>query len=75
MKESIEAKVKEIIDYILSKNPKDISYNEYRILDAKLASIKYDEEQKEKNKKMFELMGSAFMVPSGTTLPDPVKED
>lgn len=74
MKDAIEVKIKEIIDYILSKDPKDISYNEYRILDGKLASIKYEEEQKDRNKKMFELMGSAFASPSGSTLPEPTTE-
>ncbi len=64
MKEKIEKKLNEIIDYIISKNPADITYNEYRILDNCLNHIKYDEEQKEKSKKMIEAMTSALTFPS-----------
>lgn len=80
MKEKIEAKVAEIIDAIIAKSPEDISYNEYRILDSKLASLRYEEEQKQHNKEMAELVGKAFStcscsMPVNTSLPEEVKED
>ena len=39
MKEKIETKVHEILDYILAKDASQISYNEYKILDNKLKNI------------------------------------
>ena len=78
MKEKIEAKINEILDNIMAKDAKDISYNEYRILDAKLSSIKYEEEQEARNKEMGELMAKTFSRGFGmpaAPLPDPVKED
>ena len=56
MREKIEAKINEIIEHIISKNVHDITYNEYRILDSKLATIKWEEENKAKNKELTELM-------------------
>ena len=56
MKEKIEAKIAEIIEHIISKDVTDISYNEYRILDAKLGVLKWEEEQRTKNKELTELM-------------------
>lgn len=81
-KDKINKKIDDVIEYIISKEPKDITYNEYRILDSKLMSIKYEEEQKAKNKEMSELWakamsnsiwgGSYCCTPS---LPESVKED
>ena len=56
MREKLQSKLDEVIEYILSKDAKDITFNEYRILDNKLSSIKYEEEQKEKNKELFDAM-------------------
>lgn len=56
MKEKIEAKLNEIIESIISKDAGDITYNEYRILDNRLSTIKYEEERQEKNREMAELM-------------------
>lgn len=76
LKEKIEAKVTDIIMDIIAKDPKDITYNEYRILDAKLISIKFDEEQKDRNKKMAELMASSVCgFGSPMPLPEPTEEE
>lgn len=81
MKDKIIAKIDEVIETIIAKNPKDITYNEYRILDSKLISIKYEEEQEAKNKEMSELWAKAMSngIWGGSCctpcLPDPVKED
>lgn len=80
-KDKIKAKIDDVIEHIISKDPKDISYNEYRILDAKLTSIKWEEEQASKNKEMSELWAKAMSngIWGGSCctpcLPDPVKED
>lgn len=81
-KDKIKVKIDDVIEYIISKEPKDITYNEYRILDSKLSSIKWEEEQAAKSKEMAELWSKTlgnniFSGFGGTTsyLPDPVKED
>ena len=60
MKEKLEAKVNEIIEAIMAKDVKDITYNEYRILDNKLSAIKYEEESKRKNEELTALMAKTF---------------
>ena len=80
-KDKIKAKIDDVIEYIISKEPKDITYNEYKILDSKLMSIKYEEEQKAKNKEMSELWAKAMSnsIWGGScctpNLPESVKED
>ena len=79
MKEKIEAKIDEVLDYIMSKDASEISYNEYRILDNKLASIKWETEKKEKDKEFAQLMSKTLGYGLGssmpTPLPEPTKED
>lgn len=82
LKDKINKKIDEVIEYIIGKDTKDITYNEYRILDSKLSSIKWEEEQAAKSKEMAELWSKTlgnniFSGFGGTTsyLPDPVKED
>ena len=60
MKERLEQKINEVIENILSKDAKDVTYNDYRILDNKLASIRYAEEQKTRNEEMNTLMTKAM---------------
>ena len=76
MREQIEKKLEEVISNILEKDAKDITYNEYRILDSKLQGIKYEEETKKRNaeyaKRMSELMTSCMgcSAPMPEVLPD-----
>ena len=80
-KDKIKVKIDDVIEYIITKEPKDITYNEYRILDSKLMSIKYEEEQKAKSKEMSELWAKAMSnsIWGGScctpNLPESVKED
>jgi len=78
MKEKIENKISEIIDHIVSKDANDISYNEYRILDNKLSSIKWEEEKSKNSKEMAEMLaktlGNGFTSIAPAPLPDS-KED
>lgn len=66
MKRKIENKLIAIVDYISSKNPKDITKDEYDILSAELKRIVYNEEMKERNKKIAETMGSMIGVGFGS---------
>ena len=42
MKERIEAKISDIVERILAKDPEDISYDDYHILESKLMSIRIE---------------------------------
>ena len=80
MKEKINNKINEVIEHILSKKVENITYNEYRILDNKYASLKWEEEQKGRNKEIAEMIAKTFgnsccCTAPGTPLPDPVPED
>ena len=66
MKRKIENKLISIVDYISSKNPKDITKDEYDILSEELKRIVYNEEMKERNKKIAETMGSMIGVGFGS---------
>lgn len=73
MKEKIEAKIDEIIDYIITKDPSEITYNEFRILDARRSAICYEVEMKRRQEEMIELTSKVFapsITPPGP-LPDP----
>lgn len=75
MREKIEKKINEIIEAIITKDVKDISYNEYRILDNKLCSIKYEEETKQKNAEFTALMAKAFTSGMSSYIPTPLPEE
>ena len=76
MREKIEKKITDIIDFIISKDVDKITYNEYRILDNKLSSMKFEEENKERNKHFAEMMASTFAGSFGgpTPLPESTEE-
>lgn len=75
MKEQIEAKITEIIEAIIAKDVKDITYNEYRILDNKLCSIKFEEESKRKNEELASLMAKTFTSGMSSCVPTPLPEE
>ena len=76
MREKIEKKITDIIDFIISKDVDKITYNEYRILDNKLSSMKFEEESKERNEHFAEMMASTFAGSFGgpTPLPESTEE-
>ena len=77
MRKRIENKINEIIEAIIEKSPAEITYNEYRILDAKLRDIKWETEQKQKSEEMMQFMTRNIFNSSSsapTPLPDS-KED
>lgn len=63
MRQKIETKISEIVDSIIAKPADAVTKDEYDILASELRRAIYDEETKEKNKKLAEAMGS--MIGSG----------
>ena len=56
MKETIEIKIKELVDYIASKPIEEVTLDDYTILTNELKDIRYMESQFGQNKRMAELM-------------------
>ena len=56
MKDKIEKKIAEIIDYIIKKPAKEISLDDYTILQNELNGIRNQEAQIGNSKRMAELM-------------------
>lgn len=61
MKERIEKKLEERIEYILNKNAEEITSEEFKILDLKLSNMKYEETKEERDKEFAELI-SKIMI-------------
>lgn len=61
MKERIEKKLEERIEYILNKNVEEITSEEFGILDLKLSNMKYEETKEERDKEFAELI-SKIMI-------------
>ena len=79
MRERIEEKINEVIEFILAKSPEDITYGEYRILDCREKDLRFLEEQKLRNEEMGHMMAKAFggsFCLSSSGLPEPdIKEE
>lgn len=79
MLEKIEHKIDSIIETILAKDPRHVTYSEYKILDCRAKDIRFLAEQKQKSEEMTQMMiktlGCGFGI--GTTpLPEPnIKEE
>lgn len=56
MKEKIESKINEVLEAIMAKDARAITYNEYRILDNRLSALKWEADRETKNKELTELM-------------------
>ena len=56
MKEIIEAKISELVDYISSKPVGEVTLDDYAILTNELKDIRYRESQIGQSKRMAELM-------------------
>jgi hypothetical protein len=72
MKEKIENKINEVIEAIIEKDAKEVTYNEYRILENRYSFLKYEEEQRERNKKLVNVITDTF---SSLQLPQPLPEE
>lgn len=65
MKERIEAKIEEIIDYIIEKDAAEIDPNDYFILDAALKDIRAKEAQEESNRRWRDTIAQLGFTPFG----------
>lgn len=66
MKEKLQNKIDEVIENILAKDAKKITYNEYYILDNKLSNLKYEEEQETRRGELAEMMAKTFSYGIGS---------
>lgn len=57
MKESIEAKIEEIVEHIINKHVEDVTLDDYTILTNELREIKNKESQAVNGQRMAELIG------------------
>ena len=62
MKEKIETKIGQIIDYIISKPEKDITADDYMILASEVRDIRFRESEAASKERMEQLMVSALPV-------------
>ena len=65
MKEKIEAKITEIVDYIAGKPVAEVTLDDYTILKSELEAIRAVESREDSSKRMAELMAHAFPVSGG----------
>ena len=77
MKERLKEKIDEVINHILDKDVRDMTYSDYKILDAEYKDIVYKEEQAKRNEEFKETFFKAFSgmnsVPG--SLPEPTIDD
>ena len=59
MKEKIETKIAEIVDFIVSKPVEGVTLDDYTILNNELKDIRFRESQAGQNKRMAELLALA----------------
>lgn len=65
MKDKIESKIAEIVNYIVEKPVSNISKEDYDILSSELRRIKYEADMEQKNKKFAELMSTTLSTGFG----------
>jgi hypothetical protein len=57
MKEAIETKIEELVNYIINKRVEDVTLDDYTILTNELKEIHSKESQEANGQRMAELMG------------------
>lgn len=60
MKEQIKEKLDKRIEYILTKDVKEITPEEFMALTSKLSQIEFEESKEERNKEYVEIMTKLF---------------
>ncbi len=60
MEDKIKTKIDEVIETILAKDAKDISYSEYCIIKSRYDQLKYEKEQEDRNKKLRDAVIDSF---------------
>lgn len=69
LKERLEWKIEKVINAILDKDPKNITYNEYRILDRRLEQINYEEYRKKHSMDYMKTLSSLMDSCASPVLP------
>lgn len=67
MKEKLENKIDDVLNYIINKPVEEITHEDYGILSSELRDIRFREGEAERSRKMAELMANA-MAPSACAL-------
>ena len=65
MKERIQGKIVDIVDYIIRKPVSEVTLDEYTVLTNELKGIELRESQAENGKRMAELVAMATAHPAG----------
>jgi hypothetical protein len=65
MKEKIEKKIEEIIDYIISKPEEKITTDDYMILASEVRDIRFREHESVKEERMEQLLSVGFPAIGG----------
>lgn len=65
MKEKLESKIEEVLDYIISKPVENVSHEDFAILSGELQNLRMREGEAERNKKYAETL-AGFMEASFT---------
>lgn len=68
MKERIEAKIEEIVDYIINKPVEEVTLDDYTVLTNELKGIEYKQTQSDNSKRMAELMSTIVATPAGYSI-------
>ena len=68
MKERIQAKIEEIVDYIINKPVEEVTLDEYTVLTNELKGIEYKQTQSDNSKRMAELMSAMVATPAGYSI-------
>ena len=68
MKERIESKIEEIVDYIINKPVEEVTLDDYTVLTNELKGIEYKQTQSDNSKRMAELMSTMVAAPAGYSI-------
>ena len=63
MKQQIEGKISEIVDFIINKPASKITLDDYTILSSELRDIRFRESQADNSKRMAELIAGFSPAP------------
>ena len=64
MKEKIQNKIEDIVDYIVSKPIKEVTLDDYTILTNELKNIQNQEAQSDNSKRIAELLSAMACAPA-----------
>ena len=66
MEDKIQAKIEEIVDYIISKPESEITRDDYEIIASEVRDIRFREDEKEREARLERLMAMGGFAPAVT---------